>query len=1294
MPLRSCISILLLTVLSAAAAAKNCNPNHAVYGLIGNQWRAMGASDGPLGCPTSEEMDHREGKGRYQTFEHGSIAWSPGVWPSSVQVAYQAGNQIHFEWTNTSPLNYDVFLVHWSKDGADIGGNDVNNQPRTSGSFNIPLSGPGVYRIVVEGCDRHTLSSSTCRQGWTLPVYVSVAPPPPPSTAGCSKALPVYGLIGNQWAAMGGVHSPLGCPITPEMDAKEGKGRVQTFEHGQITWSPNVWPSSVQAAYVTGNQIVVEWTNTSPFNYDAFLIHQDRDGNDMGGPNIDGGPRTSGRFAFTVTDGGTYRFAIEGCDRHFASSSTCRQGWTNPLYVNYTPPSPVPTSGAVFTHRPVPSAKDCTRFRAPLPGGLILREWMRLGGPNGPMGCPVSALNRHPDGSTDGGYVQFENGAISVSPDKWPKGVWGAYQDGDHFFIDWTTAFYDEDAVNYDKFLLHWDDGQGYADGVDILQDMEKLPQNVIATLSYREDTHLRKNGIYDDPLGKMHPGRYTLDIEGCDMPSTINPFDHSHCRQGWLHPLPVEFRSPVPDVGMFNYGDFTRINPATSIQESKASFDDRLAALIFKRACQPLPYTLYRNEENGTEILIAKLAFADYFQSDRCPGTDTDLRAEANAWIMKQTPQSHTGTSNDSIPFRTGELDVALNGMMPVIFKLYHTLTPEAANHIIDTFLNRRGPMDPGDLHVFNVVPESENHLNMTETARYLTNQILFQRTHNPQFDNRANGFSQWWLQRLHGFLKNDFIEFNAHPYTGYTTAALQNLYSYSSDAQVKEAARMVLDYLSAKIAVSSINARRSTPYRRKSTDYTEFLVDHPDPNMLRTMMLAGNTEMLGDAFGAPCRTVSSNSFSYPSPVPFDPNPRPWCWPAMKVPPHFIWEMLMAGISDYRIPDPILDLIVNRDHHTFYQGFHHAGEELYASSNSYLISAGGRYAGYAYSVNTPVGDKGKDDDIGLVVPTTFMPYGAYTDRSSMVRFKGDPPATLALKDGLPPNNSNRYNLCVAPDFACGLNPEIPGTYTDPNSYIKPQQTGNVNLCVDHQGKWWFFNRSGPICGHLPYTLRLCGGLGAVVKQSPVSAAPWLKPSAPGVRNQIQTTDSAAKVFAQPEAGSDAPYASHCKLPGYYLAVYQDGDFGLLEAYDTYLDGRTLSFDQFKAQVVKNNPRPFNRNAQNTYLTVTGKQIQFYVAPQSRIVSVTGSVSTPNSPRFLWGDVMNSNGDGLITILNPYTRQQATLNDTDAGKPLYSAWVANQMPVAREKSVTSSVKNSLPKPSPTTRKIKTAPTAK
>ncbi len=183
-------AVVLVSLLSAGPMhAKPCPPRK-VYGLIGQRYSELHGSDAPLGCPLTDEADVRGGGGRFNNFEHGVIVWSPSTGPGSVQSAYvrQAASRstIVVDWGDTSPFNYDKFLVRWDLNGVNVGQQDVGG-PRTSGHFEIPVLRSGTYRIVVEGCDHRPFGSSVCRQGWSKPMVVAATVDlVPPPTAACA----------------------------------------------------------------------------------------------------------------------------------------------------------------------------------------------------------------------------------------------------------------------------------------------------------------------------------------------------------------------------------------------------------------------------------------------------------------------------------------------------------------------------------------------------------------------------------------------------------------------------------------------------------------------------------------------------------------------------------------------------------------------------------------------------------------------------------------------------------------------------------------------------------------------------------------------------------------------------------------------------------------------------------------------------------------------------------------------------------------------------------------------------
>ncbi|WP_375396043.1 LGFP repeat-containing protein [uncultured Sphingomonas sp.] len=66
----------MIVVLVASLAMGRPVGAYQVYGEIGNKWRALGASAGPLGVPTSDEGPAADG-GRINSFKNGFVTWHP-----------------------------------------------------------------------------------------------------------------------------------------------------------------------------------------------------------------------------------------------------------------------------------------------------------------------------------------------------------------------------------------------------------------------------------------------------------------------------------------------------------------------------------------------------------------------------------------------------------------------------------------------------------------------------------------------------------------------------------------------------------------------------------------------------------------------------------------------------------------------------------------------------------------------------------------------------------------------------------------------------------------------------------------------------------------------------------------------------------------------------------------------------------------------------------------------------------------------------------------------------------------
>ena len=347
--------------------------------------------------------------------------------------------------------------------------------------------------------------------------------------------------------------------------------------------------------------------------------------------------------------------------------------------------------------------------------------------------------------------------------------------------------------------------------------------------------------------------------------------------------------------------------------------------------------------------------------------------------------------------------------------------------------------------------VPETENHIWMTESSRYLTNQLIRAQL-NPlkipaidaqtkyRYVNDSNGMKSKILERLARVLSDDFHEYNSRPYARLTAKALENLHDFSEHREVRRGAKMVLDYISAKFATSSSSSRRSVPFRRRTEKegVTTLLTGDADEETWRFIQLTGSIDVLEkEAKGL-------------------------------LPDGAAGPMLASSSSKYRVPALIEDLI-NRseDRGVFFQRYRHEAYELYYGRPTFLISAGGLFrpgwdpgfwdhvaidAAISALVGNPVlgvllGETAATSLINGVaegnaasaLPTVLMPTAHGIDRTHLIRIEGAQ------------NRELRNNTCIyPPGFACGLNPVLPAEFEP---------------CTKHIGdNWSFVDLNGGAC--------------------------------------------------------------------------------------------------------------------------------------------------------------------------------------------------------------------------------------
>ncbi|HSA51483.1 MAG TPA: PQQ-dependent sugar dehydrogenase [Yinghuangia sp.] len=261
---------------------------HMVYGSNMQQWAALGLETGPLGYPTSSERDTDAPGGRYNNFQGGVIIWSQATGSNAVYGdIYRSFAANGYEWgplgfPTTDELNtarpggrhnnfqngtiiwslntgahavYGSIFVKYGQQGWDSGvlgfpTTDELNTARPGGRYNnfqggtiIWSAGTGAQQVqglILQkygeyGWDNGRLGFPTTSE-MPLPggaynhfEYGSIYWSP------ANGAHAVYGAIRDRWAARGWENSYLGYPISEEY-AVPG-GRRQDFQHGFVVFT-------------------------------------------------------------------------------------------------------------------------------------------------------------------------------------------------------------------------------------------------------------------------------------------------------------------------------------------------------------------------------------------------------------------------------------------------------------------------------------------------------------------------------------------------------------------------------------------------------------------------------------------------------------------------------------------------------------------------------------------------------------------------------------------------------------------------------------------------------------------------------------------------------------------------------------------------------------------------------------------------------------------------------------------------------------------------------------------------
>lgn len=207
--------------------------------------------------------------------------------------------------------------------------------------------------------------------------------------------------------------------------------------------------------------------------------------------------------------------------------------------------------------------------------------------------------------------------------------------------------------------------------------------------------------------------------------------------------------------------------------------------------------------------------------RGDACPLTGESPQAQVKQWLAGLTlPPRLPGTStSNSLCSRSGELDVDLVQLLHLVLAHQTSLGPTVDR--MRTLLAPQGGKPRKDPYVtphgaclgYGMI-ETENHILLQESARYLINAFVAPLGLGAEYANTAN--RDWLLRFLQQLVRRDWYEYNSIPYTRYQLKALLALQRFAPDPAVRTSATGVLHWLFAKQALSGNHDRDHRPYRR----------------------------------------------------------------------------------------------------------------------------------------------------------------------------------------------------------------------------------------------------------------------------------------------------------------------------------------------------------------------------------------------------------------------------------------------------------------------------------------------
>ncbi len=256
----------------------------------------------------------------------------------------------------------------------------------------------------------------------------------------------------------------------------------------------------------------------------------------------------------------------------------------------------------------------------------------------------------------------------------------------------------------------------------------------------------------------------------------------------------------------------------------------------------------------------------------------------EVNNYLLRQKSSGTSGSRWLLNP--NGGYNFNTMGYTPVLYLFNERpdlLYPATKEHLVHNILTIEGDGFTRKVPKLSI-QDTENHILMAESSRYLKNQWLWENgEQSTEYDNKKNGVEEGLRNYLQEIYDYGMYEFNSAPYLGYSYSSLLILNAFAK-GEIKDQATKILDRLNWQYALSSYNFKHSPPYRRKFGDaYKTSIMDD-----YHTVMLKVFTSLYSDTLEITIERGEHHAL-FASMLPYRPADKVVEWTLQKPNPYFV---------------------------------------------------------------------------------------------------------------------------------------------------------------------------------------------------------------------------------------------------------------------------------------------------------------------------------------------------------------------------------------------------------------------